>query len=76
MLRHNEMNKRRAQLERTFVGHDSYFLKVIITERTVEFSFSQATFLEIYGPNRRDINHYGRASRTTLCHREQLSILV
>lgn len=77
MLRHNElMNKRRAQLERAFVDHDSYFLKVIITERTVEFTFSQATFLEIYGPIHRDINHYGRASRTTLYRHEQYAIPV
>jgi hypothetical protein len=62
----------RPYLERaSLVSHHS--LKVVITERAIKFTFTQATFLETCVLSHMDIDHFGQVSQSTLFHHELFS---
>jgi hypothetical protein len=49
------------------------YLKVVVAQRAVVFTFRQTTFFEICDLNRTDINRFDRVFRAVLYHRERFS---
>lgn len=51
----------------------SVYLKVVVAQCAVEFTFLQTTFFEICDLNHTDINHYDRVFQSILFRRERFS---
>jgi len=62
-------------MDRAFCYFELHSLKVIVTERAIKLSFTQAALLEIYVLNHMDINHFCLASRSILFHHGPFSSL-